>query len=98
MDGICNSTIFWVPTPWVPGEGPKGQILLNLNYKVNFKVFLNQTLCIFLQIKDIKHIRQDFPLSAWVMPRGGALGYRGGLGVKKINSEIQPDLVCELLP
>ena len=29
------------------GEGPKGQISLNLNYKVNFKDFLNQTLCIF---------------------------------------------------
>ena len=29
--------------------------------------------------------------------QGLDLGYRGGLGVKKINSEIQPDLVCELL-
>ena len=32
------------------------------------------------------------------MPRDGTLGYRGGLGVKKFFfSEIQPDLVCELL-
>ena len=30
---------FWVPAPWGLGEGPKGQILLNLNYKVNFKDF-----------------------------------------------------------
>ena len=35
----CNSTIFWVPAPWGLGEGPKGQISLNLNYKVNFKDF-----------------------------------------------------------
>ena len=32
------------------------------------------------------------------MPRGGTWGYRGGLGGQKIFiSEIQPDLVCELL-
>ena len=35
-----NSTSFGVlVTPWGPGEGPKGQISLNLNYKVNFKDF-----------------------------------------------------------
>ena len=32
------------------------------------------------------------------MPRDGTWGYRGGLGVKIFfSSEIQPDLVCELL-
>ena len=36
---------FWVPAPWGPGEGPKGQISLNLNYKVNFKDFLTK-LCV----------------------------------------------------
>ena len=30
---------FWVPTPWGHGEGSKGQISFNLNYKVNFKDF-----------------------------------------------------------
>ena len=30
---------FLVPTPWGPGEGPKGQISFNLKYKVNFKDF-----------------------------------------------------------
>ena len=29
-------------------------------------------------------------------PRGGTWWYRGGLGEVKKNSEIQPDLVCEL--
>ena len=30
---------FLVPAPWGLGDGPKGQISLNLNYKVNFKDF-----------------------------------------------------------
>ena len=37
MNGICVGAIFGVTAPKGPGEGPKGQILLNLNYKVNFK-------------------------------------------------------------
>ena len=39
INGTCNDTLFLVPTPWGPGEGPKGQISLNLNHKVNFKDF-----------------------------------------------------------
>ena len=39
MNGTCTGTIFGVPAPWGLGEGPKGQISLNLNYKVNFKGF-----------------------------------------------------------
>ena len=49
-------------------------------------------------MKDIKHIRRDFHLVAWVMPKGVVLwGTMGGLGVKFFYFEIQPDLVCELL-
>ena len=29
MNGACNST-FFCPAPWGPGEGPKGQISLNI--------------------------------------------------------------------
>ena len=39
MNGTRTGAIFWVPAPWGLGEGPKGQISLNLNYKVNFKDF-----------------------------------------------------------
>ena len=38
-NATCNGIILWVPDPWDLGEGPKGQISLNLNYKVNFKDF-----------------------------------------------------------
>ena len=34
-----NGTIVWVPAPWGLGVGPKGQISLNLYYKVSFKDF-----------------------------------------------------------
>ena len=87
MNGACIGT-FFDPDPWGHGEGPKGQIALNFNYKVNFKDFLNQTLCVFSEMKDIKHIRQnsfsrrDGDLETW--KRGKTI-------------QIQPDLVCELL-
>ena len=32
----CYSTIVFDPANWGPGEGSKGQISLNFNYKVNF--------------------------------------------------------------
>ena len=87
MNVICNGTIFWVPAPWGPGEGPKGQISLStIKFQLlsQFQRFLNQTLCVFSQMKDIKHIRRDFHSGTWVMPRGGTSGYRGGWGAQKI--------------
>ena len=49
-------------------------------------------------MKYILHIIRDFHSAALVMPRGGTWGYGGGLGGQKnFFSEIQPDLVCELL-
>ena len=69
-----------------PGEGPKGQISLNIikfQLLSQFQGFLNQTLCVFSQMKDIKHIRRDIHL-AWVMPQGWDLGVPWGVGgVKK---------------
>ena len=87
------------PPPWGPGEGPKGQILLNIIkflLQSQFQRFLNQTLCVFSQMKDIKHIGRDFHSLAWVMPKGSDLGVPCGVEwSKKKNSEIQPDLVSE---
>ena len=101
MNGACNDTFFFGPAPWGPCKGPKGQILLNIikfQLLSQFQRFLNQTLCVFSQMKDIKHIRRDFHLAAWVMPQGWDLGVPWGLwGQKNFFPEIQPDLVCELL-
>ena len=100
MNGARNCT-FFCPALWGPREGPKGQISLNIikfQLLSQFQRFLNQTLCVFSHMKDIKHIRRDFHLAAWVMPLGWDSGVPWGVrGVKKKNSEIQPDLVCELL-
>ena len=68
---------------WLQPQGPcggaKGQISLKYNNKVNFKDFLYQTMCMFLQIhvRYIKHIEQDFCSNAWVMPQGWDLGVPG---------------------
>ena len=56
--------LLW-PHPLGPGEGSKGQISFNFNYR-----FLYQTVCVFLQMKDTKHIRRGFHSVAWVMPQG----------------------------
>ena len=84
LTSMAHATVqFFGPHPWGPGEGPKGQISTNLNHKVNFKDFLSQTLCVFSQMKDIKHIRRYFYSVAWVITQGSALGVPWGVGWSK---------------
>ena len=83
MNGACNVKLFFGPAPWGPGEGSKGQISFKFNYKVHFKDFLYQTLCVFSQRKDTKHIRQDFHSDPWVMPQGWDFGALGGAKLVK---------------
>ena len=74
---------FFCPAPWGPREGPKGQISLNIikiQLQSQFQRFLIQTLCIFSEMKDIKHIRRDFHFAAWVMRQGWDLGVPWGVG------------------
>ena len=84
----CATAFFFGHAPWGPGEGSKGQISFNFNYKVNFLRFLYQTLCVFSQMKDTKHIRRDFHSVAWAMPQGSDLGALGVLrwSKKKIQT------------
>ena len=88
MNGACNGTFFFGPAPWGPGEGPKGLISLNIikfQLLSQFQRFFNQTLCVFSQMKDIKHIRRDFHLAALVMPQGWDLGVPWGVVGSKKN-------------
>ena len=74
--GHATAQFFW-QGPLGPWGGAKRSNI------IQFQIFLNQTLCVFSQTKDIKHFRRDFHFVAWVMPQGWDLrGYRGGWGVK----------------
>ena len=46
INGMLNSSIILVQVPWGLGEGSRGQILLNFNYKVNFKDFKANFVCL----------------------------------------------------
>ena len=59
------------PDPEALGRGQKVKYHLISITKSILKFFLYQTLCVFSQMKDTKHIRGDFYSVAWVMPRGG---------------------------
>ena len=64
-------------------ELKKRDKMRGLPYKVNFKDILNKLFVSFPNfVCLVKHIRRDFQLVAWVMPRGWTFGYRGGLGVE----------------
>ena len=82
------------PHPLEPWGGAKRSNIIKFQLLSQLQIFLNQTLCVFSQMKDIKHIRQDFHSVAWVMPQGSVFGGTGELGVKKKFFEIQPNLVC----
>ena len=46
--------------------------VIKFQLQSQFQRFVNQTLCILSQMKDIKHIRQDFHTVAW----GGVLSVK----------------------
>ena len=84
----CATALLFGPAAWGPREGPKGQILLNIikfQLQSQFQRFLNQTLCVFSQMKEIKHIRRDCYSLSWVMPKGSDLGVPWGVEWSKKN-------------
>ena len=54
-----------------PWGGAKRSDIIKSQLQSQFQRFLNKTLCVFSQIKDIKHIRQDFHSVPWVMHAPG---------------------------
>ena len=66
--------------PLGPWGGAKRSNIIKSQLLSQFQRFLNQTLCVSSQIKDIKHIRLDFHSTAWVMPQGWDLGLLWGGG------------------
>ena len=86
MNGACNSKIFFGPAPWGPGQKVKYHLI---SVTKSISKILYQTLCLFSQRKDTKHIRRDFNSVAWVMPQGWDLGALGvPRGQKKISNMV----------
>ena len=65
------------------GPAPWGGAKRSNSVKFQLQSQLNQTLCVFSQMKNIKHIRRDFHSVFWVMPQRWDSGVPWGLGVKK---------------
>ena len=71
---------FWDPHPLGPLGGAKRSNIIKSQSQSRFQRFLNKTVCVFSQMKDIKHIRRDFHSIAWVMTQGWDLGVPWELG------------------
>ena len=95
MNGARNVKNVFGPAPWGPGEGSKGKISFNFNYKVNFKdFFFPNFVCVLTNESYISYPDQTgFILSPGSCPRGGTWGY---LGAKiKFRTAVCP--LCYLL-
>ena len=85
MNGVCNSTFFW-PAPWGPGEGPKGQISLNIirisNTKSISKILKPNFVCL-LTNERYKTYQTEFSFGGLGHALGVGLG--GTVGVGRSN-------------
>ena len=80
MNGGATSNFFLAPPPGALGRGQKVKYHL-ISITKSISKILYQTLCVFSQMKDTKHIRRDLYSVPWVMPQGwdfGALGVPRG--------------------
>ena len=75
---------FFGPRALGPWGGAKRSNIIKSELQSQFQRFLNQTLYIFSQMKDIKHIRRDFIWPPGSCPGVGLGRTVGGWGVKKI--------------
>ena len=74
LTSMARATSFFLAPP--PGERSKDQISFNFNYKVDFKDFLFQTLCVCSHKCKIQNISDRFfILSPGSCPRGATWGY-----------------------
>ena len=81
MNGACNSNIFW-PAPWGTGEGSKGQISFNFNYKVNFKDYYTK-LCVCSHNEAYKTYQTGFLFCR--LGHAPGVGLRGAGGAQDQN-------------
>ena len=82
MNGICIDTIFG-PRPLWPWGGIKRSNIIKFQILSQSQIFLNQTLCVISQMKDIKHIRKGFSFSHLGHALGAGLREYRVVGVSK---------------
>ena len=76
MNGARSGIFF--PAPWGPGEGSKGQISFDFNYKVNFNDFLTKLcVCVLINERYKTYQTEFFILLPGSCPRGGLGVLRG---------------------
>ena len=85
----------WVLAPWGLGEIPKGQISLNLNFKVNFKDF-KPNFANLLTNERYTTYQPGFSFGLLGHTQEWDLGVPWGVWGSNFFPKIQPDLVCEL--
>ena len=81
INSTCNGIYFW-PRPLGPWGGAKRSNIIISQSRNQFQRFLSQTLCVFSQMKDIKHIRRDLFRHLGHAPRVRLGGTVGGWGSK----------------
>ena len=92
MNGTRTGAIFLVPAPWGLGEGLKGQISLNLNYKVNFKDF-KPNFVYLLTNERYKTYQMGFSFCRLGHAQGWDLGVPWGAGGSKKNPKFN-QILC----
>ena len=93
MNGARNVNKFFCPAPWGPGEGSKGQISFNFNYKTISKIFIPNFVCV-LTNERYKRYQTGFLFCRLGHALGVGLG--GYLGAKiKFRPVVCP--LCYLL-
>ena len=69
--GRATAQFFFGPNSW---EGVKRSNIIKFQLQSQFQRFVYQTLCVFSQIKDLKHTKWDFDSIAGHAPGVGLWG------------------------
>ena len=82
MNGACSGIFFFCPVPWGPGDGSKGQISFNFNYKVNLKDFYTKLLCVLTNERYKTYFLYQTGFSFCHLGHALGVGLGGTLGSK----------------
>ena len=79
-----RATVHFLPRPLGPLGWVKRSNFIKFHLQNQFQRFFYQTVYVFSQIKDVKHLKRDFHSIASVMPQEWDLGVMRGQGSKTL--------------